>query len=170
MKILCTGNPNVTGIPQSIRSIFPDTTFISRSTGNDLNTAEGKDYFRNLVKDFDVFLNVSQLGYGVQEELFHIVKESWTSGSVINIGSVVEFDKWQFLDPDAAKQKLSLRNASIDACTSSFKTTHLMVSGFKTDDNNDEDRMDPMRIAEAIEWVLKSKAHIPLLCVAKVDC
>ena len=58
-KIICTGNPNKVGIANAVFKAFPDTTFISLSTGYDLLSEEGQSKFRKIIKDYNVFINGS---------------------------------------------------------------------------------------------------------------
>jgi hypothetical protein len=170
IKIICTGNPNEEGISKALQQLYPNTMFVSRKSGYDLLTADGINKFIQLVKEYNVFVNCSQVAFGIQEKLLNIVIQQWTEGNIFNIGSVLEFNKWQHLDIITSQEKLRLRDASINACTSKLKTTHMIVSGFRDRSNADISRMDPMRIVEAIQWVLNSEAHIPLISIAKVEC
>jgi hypothetical protein len=166
-KILCTGNPDVEGIPKALKELYPDTVFISRSSGADFNTEEGINKVIELAKQSNVFVNCIQ---PQQNKLFDIISNLWTEGSIFNIGTVLEFDKWRHLDPKTADEKLALREASLNACTAKLKTTHVVVSGFRDRINSDPSRMDPIKIAETIQWILNNDIHIPLITVAKVEC
>lgn len=167
MKILCTGNPSF-GIAQSLQNIYPDITFISRSNGYDLTTDEGIEKFRNLLPEFDVFINHAQLVGDIQRQLLTYSKELWTSGHVINIGSVMEFPKWEWIEPATAEEKRKLRDLSLELSSEHFKTTHLIVGGLQSC-NNDPLRIHTDRIAETIKWVLENENHIPLLYVDHVS-
>ena len=167
MKILCTGNPTV-GIAQSLQRLYPETTFISRTNGYDLLTPEGLDKFKSILPDFNVFINHSQLEGTAQIILLDLVKECWTSGHIINIGSVIEFDKWSWIDPTAAEEKRKLRDRSLELSTEFFKTTHLLVGGLQSCDS-DPLRMHTDSVADTIQWILENKIHIPLMYVDRVS-
>ena len=167
MKILCTGNPK-NGIAQSLQLLYPNTTFISRSNGYDLNTTEGLEKFCNLLPDFNVFINHSQLAGDTQCKLLTAVREAWSTGHVINIGSVLEFKKWEFIEPTAAEEKRKLRDLSLELSTEFFKTTHLIVGGLQSC-NNDPLRIHTDKVAETIKWILENENHIPLLYVDRVS-
>ena len=71
-KILCTGNPNKPGIAKSVFERFPDTTFLHLSNGYDLTSLDGQDKFKSIIKNYNVFINVSQLKDNSQEKLLKI--------------------------------------------------------------------------------------------------
>lgn len=167
MKILCTGNPK-DGIACSLKAVYPDTTFISRSNGYDLTTQNGLDEFKSLLPNYNVFINHSQLQGNLQSQLLTLVRKAWTHGRVINIGSVLEFKKWEFIEPTAAEEKRKLRDLSLELSSEHFKTTHLIVGGLQSC-NDDPLRIHTDRIAETIKWVLENKNHIPLLYVDHVS-
>lgn len=167
MKILCTGNPTF-GIAQSLQKLYPDTVFVSRTNGYDLTTEEGLTKFKNLLPEFDVFINHSQLPGDLQRTLLTCTREAWTCGHVVNIGSVMEFPKWEWIEPAAAEEKRKLRDLSLNLSTEYFKTTHLIVGGLQSC-NNDPLRIHTDRVAETIKWVLENENHIPLLYVDHVS-
>lgn len=167
MKILCTGNPSK-GICEFLKELYPDMTFISRTSGYDLNSLEGQEKFKNIIAEYDVFINHSQLGRGVQSKLLQITRDVWDRGQVINIGSVIELKKWQWIEPDAAKDKIELKELSLDLLTEDFRTTHMMVGGLISCDG-DPLRMDPRDVALGIKWVIESKTDIPLIYLDRIS-
>jgi hypothetical protein len=167
MKILCTGNP-AAGIAQSIQKLYPDTTFISRSNGYDLTTTDGLDKFKNLLSAYNVFINHAQLAGTIQCDLLNITRELWTTGYVINIGSVIEFKRWEWLEPKAAEEKRQLRDLSLQLSSEHFRTTHLIVGGLQSC-NDDPLRIHTDRVADTIKWILENENHIPLLYVDHVN-
>jgi len=168
MKILCTGNPSGPGIASSLAKLYPDITFISRSTGYDFNNTEAFDQFKNILPNYDVFINHSQLIGNAQRKLLSIAREVWTSGHVVNIGSILEFPKWYWIDPDSAEEKIQLRDLSLDLSSEHFKTTHVIVGGLQSWDN-DPLRIHTDRVAETIKWILENQNHIPLIYVDHVS-
>jgi hypothetical protein len=165
MKILCTGNP-VAGIAKELQSLYPDTCFISRTNGYDLSTIEGIDKFKELLPNYDVFINHSQLLPGTQQLLLQHAYAIWNSGHVINIGSVLEFKQWEWIEPDAAEDKRQLRERSLALGNELFKTTHLIIGGIR---DNDICRMHPVHVAKAIMWILENEVHIPMLYIDKLS-
>lgn len=167
MKILCTGNPK-NGIAKSLQELYPDITFISRENGYDLTTPDGIDKFKDLLPGYNVFINHSQLTGDLQRKLLIHASQAWVHGHVINIGSVMEFKKWEWIEPAAAEEKRQLRDLSLDLSSEHFKTTHLIVGGLQSC-NDDPLRIHTDRIAETIKWVLENKNHVPLLYVDHVS-
>jgi hypothetical protein len=167
MKILCTGNPDIWTIAHGVNKVFTDCEFVHKSNGYDFLTQEGLDKFRHKVKDFDVFINASRIQHGVQSTLLKIVREEWTKGHVINIGTTMEFHFFHHIDPECAKDKLKLRNLSLDMYDEQFRTTHLIVGGHKDMSGRGEDKLDSIHIANAIKWVLESSKlfHVPIISV-----
>lgn len=167
MKILCTGNPTL-GICKHLQELYPDATFISRTSGYDLDSEQGQAKFKDIIADYDVFINHSQLGRGTQAKLLSITRQVWDKGQVINIGSVIELPKWQWIEPDAAADKIALRDLSLDLLTEDFRTTHMMVGGLSSCDN-DPMRLDPLPVAVGIKWVLENDTDIPLIYLDKIS-
>jgi len=167
-KILCTGNPTNAGIAQAVQEFFPDTTFVSRSHGYDLSTTVGLDKFASIVKNYNVFINNSQISPGTQERLLNIVHSNWTSGHVFNIGSIAEYKKWEWFDPAYTQEKRSLKENSLAMCTENFKTTHIIVGGFQDSSSADPARMNPLEIVKFIKYILESNINIPLIGIEKI--
>ena len=154
------------GIPRAIRQVFPDTEFISTSSGWDLN--QDFDKFRAKIKDYNVFINVAQLATGSQVKLLEIVGSEWQSGWVFNIGSVAEYKKWEWLDPGYTQDKRLLRDTSIELCSEHLKTTHITVGGFKDESNESDTKMDPLNIANTIRWIIDSDFHVPVIGIEQI--
>lgn len=168
-RILCTGNPNDRGIAQALKSVFPDTEFVSRSTGFDLSTNEGLSKFEDKIKSFNVFVNVSQVVPGTQEKLLRLTHKHWTTGHVFNIGSVAEYSRWADFDPPYSAEKLSLREAGLELSSELFKTTHMIVGGFQDSSDDSDRKMDPIHIVNAIKWVLESEIDIPIIGLERLS-
>ena len=166
--ILCTGNPNKQGIPKAIANAFLNVDFISLSSGQDLNSTDGQKYFKSIIKNYNVFINVSQLLDGSQEKLLRIAYEAGMQGHVFNIGSIAEYKRWEWYDTNYTAEKRSLREASLDLCSELFKTTHIIVGGFQDASNSNMDRMDPIEIVRAIEYILHSPINIPIIGVEQI--
>jgi hypothetical protein len=165
-KILCTGNPNKQGtLANIVKEVFPSTDFVHLSAGYDFTTSEGLEKFRNKIKDYNVFINAthSQIR-GLQIKLLKIAREEWSDGHVFNIGSVLENDFFSWFSPEDAEEKRQLRTLSLDLCSERFKTTHLVVGGFKDQKPDAPFKMDPIHIIKGIEWVLAADGfHVPII-------
>lgn len=163
-KILCTGNPDVPGIARHIREIYPQTKFLSRSSGYDLNTDSGIIEFKSLLPEFDIFINHSQIAPGVQENLLLSARKVWSSGHIFTIGSVLEFEQWSWIEPEVTYEKNLLKTLSLQLSEENFKTTYITIGGLKKHDN-DNMRLDPVKVAEVIKWILDKDLYIPLIYV-----
>ena len=168
-KIICTGDPNHGGITKSLLKYYPDTVFISRTTGYDLKTVEGYNSFLNIAKDFDVFINHSQIELGFQERVLGDVANIWSHGHIISIGSILEFDEWHCLDPVTSSEKLAIRNCSLALSSEHIKTTHLITSGFQRHGPEDDVKIDPDNIVDIIKFIIESPVEIPLIYVDKIN-
>lgn len=167
-KILCTGNPEDQGVAQEIRKLYPESAFVSRSSGYDfLNfNKETELNFRRKIKDFNVFINYSWVSHGVQERLLRIVAEEWNAGHVVNIGSTNEDNAiLAEAEPEYTEDKLKLRRASLDLNNENFKTTHVVVGGFRATSVNSKATMDPANIANTIKWAIEQKFEVPIIGV-----
>lgn len=167
-KILCTGNPSKPGISRAVFNRFPTTNFLHLSNGHDLISVEGQEYFKSIIKDYDVFINVSQLTNGAQEQLLKIAHQSGMQGHIFNIGSVAEYKRWQWYNSEYSKEKLSLRETSLDLCTEFFKTTHIIVGGFQDSTSQDHTRMNPDVVVQMIDQILSLNVNIPIIGIEKI--
>lgn len=167
LRVLCTGNPNNTGLAKEVLLAFPNAVCLHRSMGVDLRTQEGIDYFTSAVKNCDVFVNISRIEYGIQERLLRIAHEEM-KGHVFNIGSIAEYERWEWYDPSYTNEKRQLRETSLALCTEQFKTTHIVVGGFQDYADNSPHRMDPKEIVNVIKFVLESPVNIPIIGIEKI--
>ncbi len=169
-RILCTGNPNDVGLAKSIKSLYPETTFLSRSSGYDLFefTCDTEIKFREQLKLHNVFINYSWVTYGVQQKLLQITAEEWIKGHVINIGSTNEdHNVLARLEPEYTEDKLKLRSLSLQLNNEHFKTTHVVVGGFQATSVGSMPNMDPINIANAIKWIIEQEFEIPIIGIQK---
>lgn len=169
IKIICTGTPEHGGICQSLEKVFPDTFFVSRRTGYDLSTKNGLEKFSSVVNDYNIFINHSQIDLGVQETLLRIVADKWSTGSIINVGSIIEFEEWKWVDPITSEEKISLRDQSIYLASEKLKTTHLITSGFQRHGPEEDIKIHPDKIVNIIKWILENDLHIPLIYVDELN-
>lgn len=163
-KIICTGNPDVFGIAKNVREIYPQTKFISRSSGYDLTTDKGMLEFKSLLPKFNIFINHSQISPGVQEKLLLSARKTWTSGHIFTIGSVLEFEQWSWIEPEVTYEKNRLKTLSLQLSEENFKTSYITIGGLKKNDD-DNMRLDPIKVAEVIQWILNKDLHIPHIYV-----
>jgi hypothetical protein len=169
-RILCTGNPKDRGIAQSISKIFPDAEFISRTNGFNLTlpTEEIEKKFREKLKNYNVFINNAYIAYGCQEHLLKIVREEWGDGHVFNIGTLDEYEKWAWREPEYTEEKRRLRELGIELGNEKFKTTHIIVGGFQALTPGSLHTMDPIHIAESIKWILEAPFEVPIIGIQQM--
>ena len=167
-KIICTGNPHKPGIAKSVFERFPNTTFLHLSNGYDLLSLDGQNKFKSIIKNYNVFINVSQLKDNFQEQLLKIAHKESMTGHVFNIGSIAEYKRWEWYNSAYTEEKRSLRETSLDLCTQYFKTTHIVAGGFQDSTSTDSSRMDPIKIVQIIEFILNLDINIPIIGIEKI--
>lgn len=167
-RILCTGNPNKKGIANAVATRFPNSDFIYLSNGYDLTVNTGQEKFRSIIKNYNVFINISQLSNKSQEKLLKIAYDEGMKGHIFNIGSIAEYKRWEWYNSNYTEEKRSLREASLDLCSEFFRTTHIIVGGFQDSSNSHPDRMDPIEIVKVIEYILNSNVNIPIVGIEKI--
>jgi hypothetical protein len=169
-KILCTGNPDDFTIAHFVKEAFPDTVFVSRSNGYNLDVTDNKNeqLFRNKIKDFNVFINSSWID-GNQINLLEIVQQEWLNKKdcyVINIGSNAEFDGDNFFDKNYSRKKLELRELSLASNTKDFRTTHIILGGLQsTTETVDDNKIKLNDVVETVKWILNCNVRIPLISI-----
>jgi hypothetical protein len=162
-NILCTGNPLTSSLATAILKVFPNTVFISRANGYDLTTISGIEKFKNIIKDYTVFINCSYVAPGVQSTLLQITNDTWDSGHVINIGSTAEYNFFpQHTDQLYADEKNNLKQLSLDLFSKLFKTTHISMGGIN--DSTASHKMDPVNVATTIKWIIElTEVYVPII-------
>lgn len=160
-NIICTGNPDISrNLAYTVRKYFPDAKFIYKSNGYDLLTENGLKLFQDEISNYNVFLNCSYIDAGVQESLLKITRRNWITGHVFNIGSIVEFitefhnELLPNSDISYVNSKISLKKVSAFLGTYDFKSTYMILGGFKDVLSSTDPRLDPNRILEIIKWIL----------------
>ncbi len=169
IRVICTGNPNNPGIANELLKEFPNTYCLHRSMGVDLVTQQGLDYFKSIINQYDVFVNVSNIPNATQEKLLKIAHQAGMKGHVFNIGSIAEYEKWSQEIPTYSAEKLQLRKTSLELCSKFFKTTHVVVGGFQDYENNSSTRMHPNEIIKIIKYIIDSPINIPIVGIEKID-
>jgi len=165
-RILCTGNPNdAHTIASGIQQIFPNANFASRKTGFDLSFEKenSEQHFRDQLKNYNILINASYIGYGVQQKILKIASETWRHGHVINIGSTAEYNVENYTNVKYAQDKLSLQKLSLQLFNYRFRTTHIILGGIKNHDPDRANWLDSKEIATAIKYVLDSTFDIPII-------
>jgi hypothetical protein len=169
-RILCTGNPKDQGIAQAILKIFPNAEFVSRTNGYNLRypSKEIETKFREKLKNYNIFINNAYIDYGCQENLLKIVREEWQEGHVFNIGTLDEYEKWAWREPEYTEEKRRLRELGLMMGNEKFKTTHIIVGGFQALTEGSLKTMDPIHIAESIKWILDAPFEVPIIGIEQM--
>ena len=167
-RILCTGNPNKPGLARQLVETFSEVNCLSLSLGTDLLTPNGLDYFKSIISNYNVFVNISRIPNRTQETLLRLAYEAGMQGHVFNIGSIAEYKRWEWYDSDYTEEKRSLREASLELCSENFKTTHIVVGGFQDYEDDHVDRMDPKEIVNMIKYILEAPINIPIVGIEKI--
>lgn len=172
MRILCTGNEKNKTIAYAVKQKWPSATAISLSTGWDLSLTNQKniDQFRAELVNYDVFINSSFIGPGVQAAILETVVDEWMSkdikGHVISIGTTLEWEK-SHIHSQYVKSKISLRELSLvynqQTGITGVKSTYLILGGVNDGQLENKDYIDPGSIADAINWVINFPDRIALL-------
>lgn len=86
MKILITGNPNYSGLCSGLKTVLYDkhVTYISRNNNYDLTDIPS---IVNIAKNFNVFINSTNIPNDGQLNLLNAVYDSWAYGQIINVST-----------------------------------------------------------------------------------
>lgn len=167
-RILSTGNPDKKGIARELAKEFSNVDFLSVSKGTDLSSQEGQAYFKSIIKDYNVFVNLSNIQNNTQEKLLTLAHEAGMTGHIFNIGSICEYRRWEWYDPKYTAEKRQLRETSLDLCSEKFKTTHIVIGGFQDYEDDSPSRMDPYEVIKIIKYVLEAPINIPIIGLEKI--
>jgi hypothetical protein len=176
--ILCTGNPAHATVASAVKKHFHYAEFASRATGYDLRFWDpgSEDFFRNKIKNYNVFINSSFICGGGQLALLETVWQVWSSegikGTIINIGSMSEF--LGVNDPKIndhvygsySIQKRALRDRSLQLNNKNgIRTSHIIAGGLNDGKPEHANYLNLEHIASTIDWILQNPADIPLLAI-----
>ena len=149
-KILSTGNPdNPNELASGLRAVLPDTDFISRTSGFnlDMSVHDNRIQFQEKIKEYNTFINLSYIKQGNQLELLNCVQEQWKFGEVINIGSVSDQ-----LDTPYGLDKKQLKETSLHANTYRLRTSYVSLGS-----------VSPRAVGDIVKWLLDSEFVIPII-------
>jgi len=178
IMILCTGNPAHNTVASAVKRKFHPVDFASRTTGYDLRFwAPGSEtYFRNNIKNYNVFINSSFICNGGQLSLLEATHQIWSEnnipGHIINIGSSAEYtgvndNKVNDIDFGSYSiQKRALRDRSLQLNNrNNIRTTHITAGGLNDGKPKHSTWLDLNILADTIAWILKNPADIPHLAI-----
>lgn len=181
MKILVAGNPNY-GLAASIKTIYPDATFVSRSSGGwDLEERHKRKELAILSLEYDVFVSVSCLWHFYQTELVQEVALQWEKnkhkGYIIAIGSTadtpIKSTTWEYPANKKALRaycrQLSQMTASSNINT--FRVTYLSPGNLHTPLQDKKlpgiEKLDCNYVAGVIKWLIEQPLNVNIseLCL-----
>lgn len=175
MNILCTGNPAHVTVASAVKRKFPSVDFASRATGFDLRFWDpgSEDFFRDQIKNYDIFINSSFICNGGQLALLETTWNVWSrnniKGHIINIGSTAEWMGVDNIDVDSVYgnysiQKRALRDRSLQLNNKyGIKTSHIIAGGLNDGKPGHEAWLALDSVAKIIDYILHYPDHIPLL-------
>jgi NAD(P)-dependent dehydrogenase (short-subunit alcohol dehydrogenase family) len=132
-------------------------------------TPESEKHFREQIRQYNVLINSSFISNGAQQKILETVREEWTSGHVINIGSTAEYEGRNSVIPQLyCIQKRALRDLSLSMNSNKFKTTHITVGGLNDGKADHKNWLDVIEVAKIIKFVLDSNVSIPIIGIEKI--
>jgi hypothetical protein len=174
MKILCTGNPSKFSIAKLVKEKWNHACCISPSSGWDLKlyNDQNQDKFKNLIQNYNVFINSSYIATGQQARLLSLVCATWMEadikGHIITIGTTAEWsvDSSSYVQDKQELRKLSLELNDKTGITG-VKTTYIILGGLDDGHPKNSDFVCPESVVNAIEWVLNFPDQMALLQIEK---
>jgi len=171
VKILITGNKNF-GIAKELFQLYPDATFVSRSTGIDLTSQVGQSKLADLSLEHDIFINCSALWKFNQTVLLETVYKICFNAKhdihIINIGSTTDRVKngkaWLY---NAEKKALRDYSNTLGISGVWDRGPKISYISFGTLSNNQEKHPDrrTMNITQAaqyIKWIMDQPKEISI--------
>jgi NADP-dependent 3-hydroxy acid dehydrogenase YdfG len=183
-KILIAGNKTY-GLSKSIHNIYPEATFLSRSTGWNLGNHDVRQEVGKTSLEYDIFLSVSCLGEFKQTLLVQSVINHWISnnhkGYLIAIGSSadtpVKGTSWLY---PVEKKALRLYCRQLSQIASSetpqnWKITYLSPGNLHTPKQDEKlpniPKLDTDYLATVIKWLIDQPSNINIseLCLDRIQ-
>ena len=180
MKILVAGNPDY-GLAASIKMIYPDATFVSRSHGNwDLEERHKRKELAKLSLEYDLFISVSCLWHFYQTELVQEVALSWIKdkheGYIIAIGSStdtpVKATAWEYPANKKALRAYCRQLSQLSASAeNAFRVTYLSPGNLHTPLQDTKlpgvQKLDCNYVAGVIKWLIEQPKNVNIseLCL-----
>lgn len=168
--ILCTGNPAHQTVASAVKKKFNNVDFASRASGYDLRfwTPSSEDFFRNKIKNYNIFINSSYICQFGQLTLLETTHQVWTdnniAGHIISIGSSSENIGTHDVDIDFGAysiQKRSLRDRSLQLSgKNNIKTTHITAGGLNDGKPGHENWLNLDQMADLIHWIINHPCTI----------
>ena len=163
MKIFCTGNPEKKTVAYAL-----GCDGHSLSSGWNFLNSDSLDRFKSTIADYNIFVNSSYIGPGVQLNLLNLAIETWQKhdikGHIITIGTTRENNPD---DSEYCKSKLELRQRSLQLSNETgitgIKTTYIVLGGIDDGKLENNDKVTTDSISSSIHWILAQDCRIPLI-------
>jgi hypothetical protein len=184
MKVLIAGNKDY-GLAKSLYKLYPNATFLSRSTGYNLGKHEVRNQIGAMSLEYDVFLSVSALGEFKQTLLVeNIIKEWWNNnhnGYLISVGSSadtpVKGSKWIYpVEKKALRNYMRQLSQAVSSDTPpNWKTTYISPGNLHTPRQDEKmpgvKKLDTDEVASIIKWLIEQPKHINIseLCLDRIQ-
>ena len=167
--MLISGNPEQ-GIAQALYKLYPDATFMSRSSGHDLVEKSGREEFAKAALNHDVIVVNSALWQFQQTVLLDAVykslKDAKKLAHIVVIGSTTDRVKngkaWLYNAEKKALRDYS-NTLSIGGVWSRMpKVSYISFGTLSNNEHKHPDRrcMDINLAADYIKWIIDQPPHI----------
>ena len=184
MKILVAGNKNY-GLAISVADLYPDATFLSRSSGYNLGKHEVRHQVAEMSLEYDVVLLISALGEFKQTLLAESIATQWVkeahTGYLIALGSSadtpVKGTKWSYpVEKKALRAYMRQLSQAVSSDTPpNWKTTYLSPGNMHTTKQDekmpDTPKLDVNYVAEVIDWLINQPKNVNIseLCLDRIQ-
>jgi NADP-dependent 3-hydroxy acid dehydrogenase YdfG len=183
IKILVAGNKNY-GLAKAIYKLYPNATFLSRSTGYNLNDHQVRVDVAKMTMNYDVFISVSCLGGFNQIKLVEEVMKLWWitnhNGYLIALGSSadtpVKGTVWSYpAEKKALRAYCRQQSQAVSGDTPpNWKMTYIAPGNLHTPKQDDKlpdtPKLETDYVAEVIDWLIKQPKNINIseLCLDRI--
>lgn len=168
MRIVITGNPNYNGLSHGLKNVLQgyDITFLSRSLGHDLSDI---NTITDIIKDYDVFVNSTNIPNDGQLKLLDSVYSVWDVGYIINVSTTSVYWNNQ-KNIDYYTQKLKLENRSKELSNQSVEHgNNIRVSCISFGEldtvsqrnrNDNRNKLNLLQAASYVKMLIESPSYL----------
>jgi NADP-dependent 3-hydroxy acid dehydrogenase YdfG len=184
MKILVAGNKNY-GLANSIYKIYPNATFLSRSTGYNLGQHEVRESVGDISLDYDVFISVSCLSQFKQVLLVESIIKKWIEknhrGYLIAVGSSadtpVKGTAWTYpVEKKALRSYIRQLSQIVSSETPlNWKSTYISPGNMHTIRQDEKMpnvlKLETDYVASVIKWLIDQPHNVNIseICLDRVQ-
>lgn len=183
-KILIAGNKNY-GLAKALYNLYPEATFLSRSTGYNLCEQSVQLDVANMSLEYDVFISVSCLQKYNQVRLIEEVMNQWWktnhTGYLIALGSSadtpVKGTKWSYPVEKKALRAYCRQQSQFIAgdMPPKWKVTYLSSGNMHTPNQDikmpNTLKLDTAYVANVIDWLIKQPTYVNIseVCLDRIQ-